>query len=349
MADISLLRILDASANRTREGLRVLEDYARFVLDDRFLTEQIKLLRHQLIQALSGVEHFHLIAARETQQDVGVGLTASSEAVRRSADELLAANFHRVQEGLRSLEEWGKLLGAELAQTAKQLRYQVYTLQHALEITRWSQQRLAQARLYVLIDGGASLEQFQQKVSCLVAAGVSILQLRDKQLPDRELLSRARVLRQLTQGTPTLCILNDRPDLALLADADGVHLGQDDLPAKEARRILGPDRLIGVSTHSIPQAHQAVLDGANYIGVGPTFPTTTKEFAEFPGLELLRQTAAEIRLPAFAIGGVTLENLPQVLQTGVGRAAVHAAIWQAPDPGAAARQFLAYLQERPLS
>ncbi|HPP53978.1 MAG TPA: thiamine phosphate synthase, partial [Thermoguttaceae bacterium] len=206
-------------------------------------------------------------------------------------------------------------------------------------------QRLAQARLYVLIDGAASLEEFQQKVSCLVSAGASVLQLRDKHLPDRELLSRARLLRQLTHGTPTLCILNDRPDLALLADADGVHLGQDDLPVKEARRILGPDRLIGVSTHSLQQAEQAVLDGANYIGVGPTFPSSTKEFTQFPGLELLRQVADCIRLPAFAIGGVTLENLPLVLQTGIRRVAVLSAIWQTSAPGEAAQQFLAYLHE----
>ncbi|MCS7305567.1 MAG: thiamine phosphate synthase [Thermoguttaceae bacterium] len=342
--NLSVLRILDASANRTAEGLRVLEDYVRFVLDDPFLTQQIKNLRHRLAQALASIESFQLISARETQQDVGTGLTESTEAARQTAEEVLTANFHRVQQGLRSLEEWGKLLTADLAQTAKQLRYQVYTLQRAFRISQWSRQRLAQAQLYVLINGGATEEQFRQKVARLVAAGVSILQLRDKTLPDRQLLSRARLLRQLTQTTQTLCIINDRPDLALLAGADGVHLGQEDLSVKEARHVLGPDRIIGVSTHSIQQARQAVLDGANYIGVGPTFPSSTKEFSEFPGLELLRQVAQEIRLPAFAIGGITLENLPQVLQTGIRRVAVQAAIWDAPDPAKAAETFLALLR-----
>jgi len=340
MVDISVLRILDASANRTSEGLRVLEDYARFVLDDPLLTQQIKSLRHTLAQALASLEHFHLLSARETLHDVGTGLTEPSEAARQKPDDVLRANFHRVQEGLRSLEEWGKLTHAELAQTAKKLRYQIYTLERVFLIGPWSRQRLAEARLYVLIDGASNEPEFQQKVSSLLSAGVPILQLRDKRLPDRELLRRARILRQLTADAGALCIVNDRPDLALLSDADGVHLGQEDLSVKEARHILGPERLIGVSTHSIQQARQAVLDGANYIGVGPTFPSSTKEFSQVPGLELLRHVAEEIRLPAFAIGGISLENLPQVLQTGIRRVAVHAAVWNATNPAKASQDFL---------
>ena len=130
--------------------------------------------------------------------------------------------------------------------------------------------------------------------------------------------------------------MNDRPDLAVLSGADGVHVGQDELTVKDARRILGPSGLIGVSTHSLEQARAAVLDGANYIGVGPTFPSGTKQFAEFTGIELLRAVQAEIRLPAFAIGGITEENLPQVLATGFRRVAVSGAIADADDPAAAA-------------
>jgi thiamine-phosphate pyrophosphorylase len=170
-----------------------------------------------------------------------------------------------------------------------------------------------------------------------------VLQLRDKRLADRELLERARQLRALTRGTPTLFILNDRPDLAELADADGVHVGQEELAIAEVRRILGPQRLIGVSTHSLDQARQAVLDGADYIGCGPTFPSETKAFAGFPGPELLRQVAAEITLPAFAIGGITLENLPAVLQTGFRRIAVSGAITSAAEPDQQVRRLLACL------
>jgi len=134
-------------------------------------------------------------------------------------------------------------------------------------------------------------------------------------------------------------VMNDRPDLAALVEADGVHVGQDELPVRDVRRIVGPRMLIGVSTHSLEQARQAVLDGASYIGVGPTFPSRTKAFASFTGLELLREAAAAIRLPAFAIGGITLDRLDDVLATGISRVAVSAAIAQAASPGAAAREF----------
>ena len=151
------------------------------------------------------------------------------------------------------------------------------------------------------------------------------------------------MLVELTAGSPTLSIINDRPDLAALSGADGVHVGQDELSVKDARSIVGPRALIGVSTHSLEQARTAVLDGADYLGVGPTFPSGTKQFAEFTGTELLTAVAAEIRLPAFAIGGITPENLPQVLSTGVKRIAVIGAVSNVADPAAAASSFLQIL------
>ncbi len=139
--------------------------------------------------------------------------------------------------------------------------------------------------------------------------------------------------------------MNDRPDLALLAGADGVHVGQDELTVRDARRILGTRALVGVSTHSLEQARAAVLAGASYIGVGPTFPSGTKEFGEFTGTELLQAVSRELGLPAFAIGGITEENLPRVLAAGFRRVAVQGAIANADDPAAAARRMLAALSD----
>jgi thiamine-phosphate pyrophosphorylase len=196
----------------------------------------------------------------------------------------------------------------------------------------------------VLVDGRTSSEAFADLVRALILAGVQVLQLRDKRLSDRELIERALVLRQLTQGSSTLAIINDRADIAALVRADGVHVGQEELSIKEVRSIVGPEALIGVSTHSLPQAQQAVLDGASYLGVGPTFSSPTKSFAEFPGLELIRSVSQEIGLPFFAIGGITRENLPAVLAAGAARVAVSSAICGASDPGQAAREFLARLR-----
>ncbi|MFZ5830439.1 MAG: thiamine phosphate synthase [Planctomycetota bacterium] len=343
MQDISsqvpLLRVLDAAGNRAREGMRVAEDYARFVLDDRHLTERLKTLRHALAEALTAVPRSHRLAARETQHDVGTGLNAPTEFVRSDARAVLAAALARTQEGLRSLEEYGKVLCPDLGKRFEQLRYQTYTLERAIEATQEGLARLKKARLYVLIGGCASEDQMAERAAELVQAGADVLQFRDKGLSDRELLSRARRLREVTQGTATLFVLNDRPDLAVLCRADGVHVGQDELTVKDTRTIVGPRCLVGVSTHSIEQARQAVLDGANYIGVGPTFPSTTKPFAAFPGTALLAAVAAEIGLPAFAIGGINEDNLEAVLATGIGRVAVSGAVCAAADHMAAARRL----------
>src|SRR5262249_5069941 len=158
--------------------------------------------------------------------------------------------------------------------------------------------------------------------------------LREKGWSDRALLERAREVRRWTRRAGVLFILNDRPDLARLAEADGVHLGQDDLPVKEARRILGPDALIGVSTHNVEQLRQAILDGASYVGVGPTFSSGTKNFQELAGLEFVRQASALMSLPAFVIGGVNPRTVGEAVAAGARRVAVSQVIAQADDPRA---------------
>jgi thiamine-phosphate pyrophosphorylase len=140
-----------------------------------------------------------------------------------------------------------------------------------------------------------------------------------------------------------LFIVNDRPDIARLAEADGVHLGQDDVSVSAARRVVGPDVLIGVSTHTPEQVHQAVLDGADYIGVGPTFPSQTKSFEHIPGLDFVRFAASETSLPTFALGGINVGNVHRVIEAGAKRVAVSSAIALADDPAAVARQFLVTL------
>jgi thiamine-phosphate pyrophosphorylase len=175
------------------------------------------------------------------------------------------------------------------------------------------------------------------------SGGASMFQLREKTLPDRELIERARSVRRWTQKANALFIVNDRPDIARLVGADGVHLGQDDLSVKDARRIVGPTALLGVSTHTLEQVRQAVLEGADYIGVGPTFPSRTKPFEHFPGLAFVREAAAETGLPAFALGGIGPENVAQVVVAGARRIAVGAAVAGSEDPERVARLLRAAL------
>ena len=173
----------------------------------------------------------------------------------------------------------------------------------------------------------------------LAEGGVDVVQLREKGAGDRAILAKAREIREITRRFGIVFILNDRPDLARLAEADGVHLGQEDLSVADARRLLGPDSLIGVSTHSLEQLRIAVRDGANYVGVGPTFASSTKTFAEFPGIAYVREAAQATTLPAFAIGGITLDNVDAVLAAGATRIAVSAALSGADDPRRAAQMF----------
>jgi thiamine-phosphate pyrophosphorylase len=336
-------RILDANANRAGEGLRVVEEYARFVLDDAHLTRLLKELRHDLAAALSQLPLAWRTAARDTAGDVGTEIATPSESHRAGPAHVALAGFRRVEESLRGLEEYGKIVSPAAGAVFEQLRYRTYTLEKATLTTTRALERLAGARLYLLIDGGPDLEEFARRCAALVAAGVHVLQLRDKRLDDRTLLERARRLRAITAGGETLFIVNDRPDLAYLSQADGVHVGQEELTVQQARAIVGPKALVGVSTHSLQQARAAVLDGADYIGVGPTFPSTTKDFPAFPGLELLREVSREIRLPAFAIGGVSLDNLAQVKQAGFYRTAVSSAVNDASDPAGAVKEFLSAL------
>jgi len=333
-------RILDANDNRASEGLRVIEDYARYGCDDRQLAWQCKQLRHRLAEALRPVDPARRLAARNASADVGQELTTAAESTRRDAWSVLRANFKRVQQALRSLEEWSKIEHPQAAQEIEQIRYAVYRLESDTERRVVTAARLVDARLYVLIDGGTSAPDFRHRVSQLVRTGVPLIQLREKRLSDRDLLDRCRLLRELTHDTRTRMVVNDRPDIAVAVGADGLHLGQGDLPIAVARRIVGPQMLIGVSTHSLSQAQQAIAEGANYLGVGPTFPTSTKCFDHFPGPTLLREVALVVPGPKFAIGGINLQNLEVVQATGIERVAISSAIWQAADVAAISKQFL---------
>ena len=302
--DVKLLRLLDAAANRAAEAMRVIEDFVRFVLDDRHLSETCKQMRHELTASLAVIPYAARLASRDTPGDVGTRLTTEAELRRADTHQVLAANFGRLEQSLRSLEEFGKLADARMATRIERLRYQSYTVQSAIAATAASPRRLDAARLYVLVDGRGNMKSFERLIDQLIEAGVHLIQLRDKQLCDRELIQRARRLSEKTAGRTTRWIMNDRPDLARLARADGVHVGQDELSVAEVRAVAGINALIGVSTHSLEQARAAVLDGADYLGVGPIFTSATKHFDRLPGLDLARAVAAEIRRPAFAIGGI---------------------------------------------
>ncbi|PAY21134.1 thiamine phosphate synthase [Rhodopirellula sp. SM50] len=336
-------RILDASANRAAEGIRTIEEFARFGLEDSDSAGAAKALRHELAAALSRLNRAELLTARDTEADVGTTLQTAAEYSRTEIADVISAAAERVQQSLRVLEEYGKTIDVEFARRIESLRYRAYTHHRRIELQALAHRRtrrLADAVLYLLIDCGSSEVTFVETIRSLSQAGVDVFQLRDKQASDRELFERAKVGVAIAKDCGALFIVNDRADIALSAEADGVHVGQDELPAIMARRVLGGGRLVGVSTHDIAQVHQAIADGADYIGCGPTFPSTTKSFDAHAGTAFLKQVHEETRQtprPAFAIGGINPQNLDQVTACGFHRIAVTAAINDAADPAAAAR------------
>jgi len=342
----SIFRILDAANNRTGEGLRVVEDYVRMVLGDAFLSKQLKQLRHDLAEAMTPLDLSSQILARDSEGDVGRNLQTTTEYERSSDQAILKANLTRVQQSLRAIEEFTKTVDASVSKNVEQLRYRSYTLEKAIMVTRLSLQSLKDAQLYVLIDGThwkQSPEKFGAAIQGLIDAGVDLIQFRDKTLSDKDHVTIGKRLTQLTRPTSTRWIMNDRADLAVATDADGVHLGQDDISVADGRRLVGASKLIGVSTHTIEQARQAVIDGANYIGVGPVFPSTTKAFDSHVGIDLVSEVASEIKLPAFAIGGINGDNIKDIVDAGFSRVAVSAAVSASDDPMSTAKELKSVL------
>lgn len=328
--DQATLRLIDANVNRAQEGLRVVEDYLRFVVNDPSLAVRCKEIRHEIRAASETItDTASLVMARDAEQDVGRDTKTQSEFERSDPIAVVRANLKRGQQSLRSLEEWSKTVQPDCARQFELLRYRVYVIESQIEQQFFRPKWLEHAWLYVLIDGAASLADFRSRVEVLVAEEVCVIQLRDKKLDDKNLMERATALRQLTASSQTAAIVNDRPDIAVIANLDGVHVGQEDLSVRHARQVIGRTGVVGRSTHSVDQARDAVAQGADYIGVGPIFPSKTKQFTDYLGTELLKNVSANVQLPAFAIGGITPEGLSQVFATGVRRIAVSQAIWGA--------------------
>ncbi len=342
------LRLIDANANRGREAMRVMEDAARFLLDDAALSADLKQARHDLAAALTPLGELSL--HRDTPGDVGTTHTTSQETIRGGVAEVALAAGKRLSEALRAIEEYGKLPalvpgvagGSTVPRDIKSLRNRCYDLEARLNRMIASIHRQCpQWRLCVLLSerlcpGG----DWQRVARAAVAGGADCLQLREKDVESGELLDRARWLVELAGPARASVIVNDRPDIALLAGADGVHLGQSDLPAAQVRTLVGNRLLIGVSTSRLDEAIEAMQGGADYCGVGPMFPTTTKHKPILAGPEYLRNFLHWNRLPHLAIGGIGLTNITALLDAGARGIAVSSLICGSDDPEAVTREVV---------
>ncbi len=201
--------------------------------------------------------------------------------------------------------------------------------------------RLALARLYLCLEARPHGRDPGSLLAAALRGGVDVVQLRDKEAGDAEILAAAAVFRRLCDEHGALFVLNDRPDLAVRVAADGVHVGQEDLPVAAARAIAGPELLVGLSTHAPAELDAA--EGADYVAVGPVWATPTKEGRPAAGLDYVRYAAAHAREPWYAIGGIDLERAPAVVAAGATRLCILRALRDADDPEAVARALHALL------
>lgn len=334
-------RIIDANANRVREAIRVLEEAARFIVEDTALSSQLKTMRHEFTSATKPLAHF--IYHRDTPGDVGTSITTNNEQSRDSIKDIILAAGSRLAEALRAIEEYAKLDSAEpadcqhLAQTAEKIRYQSYEVTKQLVLALGSG-KASQWRLCLLLTQSLCKTPWRSVLQHAVQNGADCIQVREKEMDAGPLLNHIRQVIDLVAGRADV-IVNDRPDLALLAGAQGVHLGQTDLDPTDARKLLGDQIIIGVSTSNIAEAKQAKVKGADYCGVGPMFPTTTKHKPDLAGPTYLRDYLAWNGLPHLAIGGINADNISELVEAGCQGVAISSAICSADDPGQATTQL----------
>ncbi len=353
---MDVLRLVDANFNRLGEGLRVLEDVARFVLDDAALTTELRNLRHGIEPQGPGAA---LLAARQAETDVGSTLVHPGEGPREDLVGLVRANARRAQEALRSLEEASKLPDVPSwleSERFKGARFALYEIEKKLVFSLDRQPKIARVKgLYVILDTQfIAIERAEAVARTVLNAGVRVLQLRDKLRPKGQLLPVARRLQEICSEHGAVFIVNDHIDLALAAGADGVHVGQKDLGIEVARRVLPPDKIVGLSTSTVDEALEARKKGADYIAVGSIFATTTKEDIRPAGLDMLRRVRAALpagggdsgSVPIIAIGGINRDNIAQVIGAGADGAAVISAVLGAGDIAAATRELVQAFEKR---
>jgi len=335
----SVYRIIDANFNRAREAVRVIEEFCRFALNSSSLTERAKQLRHELCAAVGKLDAGRLISSRDTPGDVGVGKTVDGQLGRTNLNDCLTAGCKRLTEGLRTLAEMTRMLNPSVARTIEKLRYTAYTLEKDIALFSSAFEKFNRVRLYVIISGRLPIDVISLTHRC-VAGGADCIQLRAKDIDDDELFALAVEFVQICRDANVLSVINDRVDIAVAAGADGVHLGQNDLPIEQARKLQLAPLIIGKSTHSPEQLRAACRQYPAYVALGPVFSTGTKPAAEPVGLDYVRKATeqlADTGIAHVAVGGVTLDNLGQVLNAGAKAIAVCSAVTEADDTAAACR------------
>ncbi len=319
----SVFRILDANSNRCAEGLRVVEEIARLGMNDEAFSGEIKSLRHA-VRYNVGALMDDSIKCRDSEGDVGRTILSETEMTRSSFGNVARASFLRVEEGLRVLEEFSKLIHAEAGMKFKSFRFRVYTLEKIF-FADWTQTSVMPASpfLYAIIDRSiVSFSRVKEVAGILCAGGADIIQYRAKNVSEAEKMADLSAILLEASKKRVPVVVNDDPFLAAQSGAHGVHLGTSDPDPSSAREILGPGAIIGLTIHTLDEKEKKAMELVNYVGIGAIFPSNTKSDEPAVGPEFVLAAREKIKLPIVAIGGITPKNAVSVFEHGADGIAV---------------------------
>jgi thiamine-phosphate pyrophosphorylase len=334
ISDKSLWRIIDANFNRAREGLRVMEEYARFAAESARLTDKIKSVRHRLCAIIERHPRQTLLNSRDTDGDVGAGEVNESQLSRGSAEDMFIAAARRVPEALRAIAEALKTIDPASASDIEGLRFEAYKLEKEICLSIYAAGKFSRVRLYVLADPNLT-NDIEGFVRQCIAGGADCIQLRAKGLSDKCLFEMASSVADICREAGVLSIINDRADIALTAGADGVHLGLDDMSVSQVRKLSYRPIIVGVTTHNVDELDAAVAAGADYVGLGPAFETSTKPALQPAGLDyiyLAIRKLSDTGVGYTAIGGITRYNISRLTDIGVKTVAVCGCLYSCLSP-----------------
>ena len=327
--ELRIAQIIDANLDRAREGLRVLEDWARYGLGRVDIVKKLKNFRQIL-----GSYHLDFYKnARNYTKDKCNGLNHPEQFKRVHIQNIISSNSGRIQEALRVLEEFSRNNNYELSKAAALIRYEMYSLEIELMNAKCNidlNKQLRENNLYLITKEKPNLIE---DIENLLIAGVKIIQHRFKDTNDSNNLNKAKILRKLCKDNKAIFIVNDRVDIALACDADGVHLGQSDLDIISARKILGFSKMIGISANNEKRIKDAIEQGCDYLGIGPVFETDTKKTKKPLGINRIRELTKDIKIPWFAIGGIKNENIPLLKSNDIHKVAMVSEIMDDENPG----------------
>ncbi len=321
-----LYRHIDVCLNRISEGLRVIDEIVRFHLKDEKILKELKEIRHS-VRSFFSISETNLLNARDSINDPGFNFTTLTEESRADITSIAKASFKRVIESIRVLEEYSKLdeIKKITNYNFEKLRQKMYYEEKRvlLKLEKVRNLSILRQKIYPITPDFGNTDKGNDELLeyCIEISKVSnFIQLRLKNRSKKELISIISSIKRVTDEKLEI-IINDHLDLCISEDLLGVHLGQDDLPLLSAKKILGDEKIIGISTHNIIQAEEAIEDGVDYIGIGPVYETETKDTGYSPlGINKLveiNKLALKNSVLSFAIGGINKDNVKDVFATDV--------------------------------